>query len=268
MASFRKRCVDFHWHFHPEIELVHILKGRGVRYVGQSVEPFADGDFCLLGSNLPHAFGSHPADRKGAEWTVAHFLPSKWGATFWELPEARRIRSLILQAQQGIWLGRSRETRNCVVLLKETEQAGPGGRRLSAWLELLDRLASLRGRRLLNPGRGLAEHVLDTRLEKTLAWIDKNAGTDISQAEAARKISMSPQAFSRYFRHRTGKVFHRYVNEVRIARSCCELLQANGTVGEIAFRSGFNNLANFNRRFREITGHTPRSYRQIEGGLT
>lgn len=267
VRSFQKTCVDFHWHFHAELELVYIAKGRGVRYVGNSVEPFLDGDFCLLGSNLPHAFGSHPADREGAEWIVAHFLPEKWGSAFWELPEARRIRKLLVQASRGIWFN-SKEARNCLLAFQKLEDSAPGGRRLGGWLEILDRLASLRGKRFLNPQISPGEAALDRRLRQVLAWIDDQASSPgMSQAQAAREIGMSPQAFCRFFREKTGKAFHQYVNEVRIARGCSELLHSDSSISEIAFQSGFNNLSNFNRRFREIMGHTPREYREMRGGL-
>jgi AraC-like DNA-binding protein len=266
VRGFRKSCVDFHFHFHLELELVHVVRGRGVRYVGHSVEPFSDGDFCLIGSNLPHAFGSHPSDRNGAEWIVAHFLPERWGASFWELPEARRIRRLLLQSQRGVWFD-AKEARACLKLFRALESMTLGGRRLAAWLEILDRLASFHVRRFLNPEACPSGEPLDQRLKSILAWIDENASGEILQADAARALKMSPQAFCRYFRQKTGKVFHRYVSEVRVARGCSDLLHSDIRVSEIAFQSGFNNLSNFNRRFREITGKTPLQYRATHGGL-
>ncbi len=267
VRAFQKTCVDFHWHFHLELELVYIVKGCGVRYVGNSVEPFLDGDFCLLGSNLPHAFGSHPSDRKGADWIVAHFLPERWGAPFWELPEARRIRKLLVQSSRGIQFD-SREARSCLRAFQTLERSSPGGRRLAGWLELLDRLASLRRKRFLNPEGSPDEVRMDQRLRQILSWIDEQASSPgMSQAQAARQLRMSPQAFCRFFRQKTGKAFHRYVNEVRVARGCSELLHSDTRVSEIAFQSGFNNLSNFNRRFREIMGNAPRDYREMRGGL-
>ena len=49
-------ALQFPWHFHPELELTHIVRGSGRRYVGDSVEPFDDDDLCLVGSNTPHCW--------------------------------------------------------------------------------------------------------------------------------------------------------------------------------------------------------------------
>lgn len=266
LKRFRKDCVDFHWHFHPEVELIQIRQGSGVRYVGRSVEPFRAGDFCLIGSNVPHAFGSHPSERQGAEWTVGHFLPSVWGEAFWRLPEMRRVTVLLDQARHGVGFP-AESAAECARRFDRLVRTPAGAARLAAWLELLAQLAVLPGRRILNPAP-LTGESMDRRLQTVLAWVETHAGDpDLSQARAARQIHQSPQAFSRFFHQATGRVFQRYVSEVRVARACGDLLNSEVGISQIAFQSGFNNLANFNRRFREITGCTPREYRRMEGGL-
>lgn len=261
-AAFRKSCVDFHWHYHPEVELIHISRGNGVRHVGRSVEPFHAGDFCLIGAHVPHAFGSHPSERNGAEWTVGHFLPSVWGEAFWSLPEMRRVVRLLDDARRGIWFPAS-ETGEEVHLFQRLSRSKVGGSRLAAWIDLLERLATRRNFRFLNT-RPPTVAPSDSRLQAVLAWVDENADSLLlSQSEAAREARMSPQAFSRFFRCATGRVFSHYVNEVRVARACGDLLNSTTGISQVAFQSGFNNLSNFNRRFREITGRTPREYREM-----
>ncbi|MFV0415549.1 MAG: helix-turn-helix domain-containing protein [Chthoniobacterales bacterium] len=264
--SFRKDCVDFHWHFHPEIELVYIRRGRGVRYIGRSMEPYFPGDFCLIGSNIPHAFGSDPTERKGAAWIVGQFLPSIWGEAFWKLPETRRISDMLQRAERGIHF-EGADSEDCIKAFAAIEKIPPGAARLAAWIELLDRLTQHPAQRDLNVSAHTATTV-DFRLQKLLAWIEEHAAdTGLTQTTAAETVRLSPQAFCRFFRSRTGRPFHRYLSEVRVTRACSRLLHSDARISEIAFESGFNNLANFNRRFREITGRTPRNYRRMHGGV-
>ncbi len=66
----------------------------------------------------------------------------------------------------------------------------------------------------------------------------------------------------------TGNNFTDFVNRVRINRACQLLAETHRRIGEIAAETGFNNLANFNRRFLELKGMTPTEFRRQAGERT
>ncbi len=99
------------------------------------------------------------------------------------------------------------------------------------------------------------------RMAAACRYIHDQFTDEIRQPEAARRASLSPAAFSRYFHKHMGKTFEAYVNEVRIGHVCRVLLESNMTIAEAAYAVGYNNLANFNRRFRSISGRTPSKFR-------
>ncbi len=275
VTAFEKPCVDSHWHFHPEVELVWIEQGQGVLHVGQALFPYRPGLMILAGSNLPHAYGSHPSQRTGAKWHVLHLPLDAWGEAFWRLPENHRIQKLITQSLRGIVFSGD-VVATCAGLLRRMESRQPGDMPLALALELLERLALAKNRHTLNAksadsGNGVTGNNggnSDPRLIRILAWLDERADdADISQAEAAQLAGMTPQAFCRFFRRLTGYAFHEHLNNLRVARACAALLCTDKAVAEIAFETGFGNLSNFNRRFREIVGHTPREYRDANGGF-
>jgi AraC-like DNA-binding protein len=78
----------------------------------------------------------------------------------------------------------------------------------------------------------------------------------------AAELGMSESRFSRFFRRATGNTFTDFVNRVRVNRACHLLMETDRLVTHICYEVGFNNVANFNRRFLEIKGMTPSEFRK------
>jgi transcriptional regulator GlxA family with amidase domain len=87
--------------------------------------------------------------------------------------------------------------------------------------------------------------------------------TSIAFPQAPGSSKKSIEAFSRFFSQKTGRLFSRHLNEIRIARACVALQLEEKPIIEIAFEAGFNNLSNFNRRFRETMHLAPGNYRRM-----
>jgi len=261
MASrYREPKVHFLWHYHHEVELVWFRKGHGLQYVGRSVEKFKSGDLILIGSRLPHTWAS-AASQSGADWSVLQFLPENWSRDFWQLPEVRQLDEFLSKASRGIrfsGLNRWKIGREIESLVSQKSQSLES---LIRFLGILQQLLKL-PHEYLNEGKtgsDLAES--DPRVEHVLTWIQGHYTGPITQAQAAARLKMSPQAFSRWFKTRVGRVFQRYLNELRVAKVCARLADHQESVTQAAFKCGYNNLANFNRRFREITGQSPTQFR-------
>ena len=108
--SIRHNIMPFGttWHYHPELELHYIIKGEGVRFIGDNISNFSAGEFVLLGENLPHTW--HCNDEylqknsgQEVEAVVLHFLPNCMGEDFLSLPEARFLPRLFEKAKKACW---------------------------------------------------------------------------------------------------------------------------------------------------------------------
>ena len=88
-------------------------------------------------------------------------------------------------------------------------------------------------------------------MEKKYEFFDLNA--------AAAYMGMNPSYFSRLFHKQTRMTFSHYLNFIKVQKAV-ELLQkdASLSVTEVAIRSGFNTIRNFNRIFRAYTGYAPK----------
>lgn len=260
-SQYQEPRFHFYWHYHEEIELVFVRQGDGLRYIGRSVEPSRSGELIMLGSNLPHTWGSSASQLREARWTVVQFSPARWGPTLWNLPELKILYKLFKQAECGIqFVGGN--VQQIGELMESIGALAPMSFDAFAILIQIFRLLLDADRRVLNaspaPWAGPSD---DPRLQFVLSLIDKQADDKLSQARLSTEVNMAPAVFSRWFKQHMGRTFQHYVNEVRIARVCARLVNSDENITTAAMASGFQNLANFNRRFLAITNLTPREFR-------
>ena len=86
---------------------------------------------------------------------------------------------------------------------------------------------------------------------------------NITLEEVASLANMTTTSFCRYFKKRTRKSYIDFLTEVRIRQACKILQGTNQPVSEVCFHTGFNNLSNFNRKFKRIIGINPTEYRKM-----
>jgi len=254
------------WHFHPEYQLTLVIKSCGHRLVGDNIAPLHDGDLALIGSNLPHVWQQDEAGRANSDVAVhaiiIRFLETFAGRDFLEIPEMEPVRRLLHRSARGLHItGRTRET---IAEKMRRLPAATGLERVSGLLSILAALArSKELRPIASPGfLPVLESSDQDRMQRVCNYINAHLGDTIDRARVAREAHLSEGACSRFFKLRTGKTLPRYVNELRVGRACRLLALEDEKITEIAFKCGFTNLANFNRRFREIMRLAPRDYRR------
>ncbi len=252
------------WHQHPELEITFVVEGEGLRYVSDSVEEYRAGDLCLVGAHTPHAWVSIPRDGQQVRCVQVQFVPGALGPGFLELPAARPIEDLCERARLGLSVGGATRERAAYAI---TELVSPGVRPVERLAKLLSILAMLSGSNeltelaLSSPERP-SYPPRDETAGRVLSFIHEHARERLSQDRVARAAGLSRASLGRFFPRYLGKTFVRYVSEVRVGLACRLLLESSRSVSEIAFDVGYRNLANFNRRFRELKAMTPPEYRR------
>ena len=256
---------DLNWHAHPELELTLIVRGAGLRYVGDSVEDFAPGDLVLLGPGLPHSWSNTAIPGRTCESLVARFAPEALLGPAWrQLPEARALAGLIAGSARGLHVtGATAEAVRDD--LRQLATRPPGLLRLGLLLAALGRIASAPAGEV----RALARQVpADPSAHADGAWgrllrhLHEQADGRLAIGALAARLGLSPSSFARSFRRRFGTTCGDHIARLRIARAGRELIAGERPIADIAFAAGFANLANFNRRFRAIHGMTPREFRR------
>ncbi|NBB21892.1 helix-turn-helix domain-containing protein [Runella sp. CRIBMP] len=255
------------WHYHPELELLHIEQGSGTQFVGDSIQHFNSGDVLLIGSNLPHYWRCDEKYFQGnedlyAQATVVHFLGDMWGSTFLSLPENQAIAELIQRAKHGIrFLDSARDTSRELIqsLLHQTS-----GNRLITLYQILDILAQSHDYELLSTTfqtPQLDEDDTD-RINRIYTYSLTHFQQKISIEEVAAVANISPNSFCRYFKSRSRKTYSRFLLELRVGHACKLLRENNLSIAQICFESGFHTFSNFNKYFKSLTGKSPIQYQR------
>ncbi len=99
------------------------------------------------------------------------------------------------------------------------------------------------------------------RLNQLKEFIEENLSEDLTIADMAAVVLISPFHFSRAFKTATGQPPHRYLTQRRMERAKMLLSVTRLPVAEVAYRVGFSNQSHFTAQFRKATGTTPKRYR-------
>lgn len=270
----RKPNFGTMWHYHPELELHFIIRGRGIQYIGDTVSGFSDGDLILLGENLPHTWRCSREYFQGdpemqVEAVVLHFSPTCLGKNFLDLPEAKLIPVLFEKAKKGLKV--TGETKEKISRLLHELLEASQLYRLIYLLQILNILAESQEIETISPGYSFSHlHNLAEmeRLEKIYSYVMGNFRKNISLEEMASISNLSVTSFCRYFKKMTNKSFFEFLIEVRISNVCKALLEDKLPQEVICSDCGFQNVSNFYRHFKKVTGMTPYTYKKrVASGL-
>lgn len=254
------------WHYHPEIEILYCIKGKGTNFIGNSIRSIEEGELLVLGKNLPHTrqrdrnyYGVHPEETP--ESIVVQFREDFLGENFFNLREFSHIRTLLNQATSGLkffglTLARISERMKAMVSMDATTSV----LELLAILDLLARSGEFLKLNSVN-------YVIDVhekssqKINRVYHYTIEHFREPISLDRVASLTDHSPAAFCRYFKTRTRKSYFQYLTEIRIGYACELLREGNMDVTRVCFASGFNNLSNFHKQFKKVMQLTPGEYR-------
>ena len=225
------------------------------------------GDVVMIGANLPHCFRHEQdyittAKRSAGETICIKFAPDLFGNSFLNLPEATRIKELLLKCACGIKLtGKNKE--RVAAMISKMLTLEPG-KKLVALLSILEEIAENKKPALLSskgfmhrPGDGDKD-----RIKLVFDYTFGNFSEKITLNAVACLLNMTRQSFCRYFKGKTNKTYIQFLMEVRVGSACRLLVEDEKNVVEISYECGYNNISHFNHQFKCITGKKPLEYKR------
>ena len=262
-----KDTFDFPVHYHPEFEINFILNGKGVkRVVGDNIEEIDTVELVLIGPNLYHGWELNKCTSKKIHEITIQFDNNLFPDSLLSRRIMNPIKEMFNRSIHGILFSKKVAEMLTPRLVKLSKLDG-----MDYFLEItsiLFDLANSRNQRLLSTYTvDYATFEDYDKMKLVYEYVQKNFSKKISLEEVSSVANMTSISFNRFIKKRTGKTFVNYINDIRIGYAARWIVEKDISISEIAFKSGFNNLANFNRSFKAIKNRTPSQYREDFSGL-
>lgn len=253
--------VPAHWH--NDMEIIYIKKGRGTITVDLKPFQVSNGDIIVVPPGQLHSieqFSDYSMEYEniifklsmlmapqGDICTEDFFQPLKHGKL---LPDTRYTKESPLYPDLSHCLDR------IDMICRDFSpgyQLAVKGQLFTFFYELSKSLHSDIPRK--------SNKSLD-RLKGLLKYVETNYQEKISIADAARICSFSQSHFMKFFKASMGVSFIDYLNDYRITMASRLLTSSSDTIANIATETGFENLSYFNRVFKRKYRCTPTEFRR------
>jgi len=257
---------DYPIHNHPEYELNLVAGISGTRIVGDSTERYTNYDLVLLGPYLYHKWdGDAHLQQSGQPYRVItiQFAMDLFNGQLFQKERFIKIRQLLRDCSRGIKFHGKTFEEAMGIMVNLTEDKGFTN--IVEFLQLLDLLSRSTDTTFLS-SEGFSPQALrsdSNRIQVAYGYILKHF-TDpaLKIGDVATQVNMSDSAFSHFFHKIAFRSFTELLIDIRIGHACKLLLDTDETVNRISSKSGFNNIANFNRLFKKYRSCTPVEYRR------
>lgn len=249
-------------HQHDEIQISFIKKGNGTLIAGDRISSYTDNDIIIIGSNLPHAFKSEPKSKIDSKMLSLFFTETSFGNSFFDLHEFTEVHSFFSKSLQGLLV-----KSNKIEIIEHFKKLKKSSKleRFILLLQILNLITKSKTEPLSNfVYRKNYSDLEGKKMRDVFEYTIENYHKNIYLKDIANVANMTKNAFCKYFKRHTNKTYISFLTELRI-ENACKLIRSKEeiAIAEIAYKVGFQNISNFNRKFKEIKKVTPLKYKNL-----
>jgi len=266
VADRHKKEFDYPIHCHDIMELNFVENAAGARrVVGDSSEVIGDCDLVLItSSDLEHVWEQHECKSDDIhEVTVQFYIHFEDEHTPFRTNPYKSIYQMMMRAKRGLAF---RMSAIMTIYPRLVKLATIDDKFLMAHelIYILHELSKFDDAYELSSSTFAKVDVSSEsrRVLKVKDFINTHINDELRLEQLANLVSMTPTAFSRFFKLRTGKTLSEYIVDIRLGHAARLLLDTSDSVSEICWDCGFNTLSNFNRLFRKRKGCSPTEFRE------
>ncbi len=261
--SREKTEFNFPLHNHEDMEVNLILNAAGAqRIVGDHIGELDDSELVCVGPNLAHGWFTHHCKSKFIKEVTIQFHKDLFDERFLSRNELVNIRNMFENSKRGLMFQKvAIESIAPRILALEHKN---GFDSILELLSIINDMSLYRDVRLLSDLSFTVDQFNSNsrRIENVFKFMNTNFSKQITLGDVAAIAHMTKTSFSRFIKQRTGFSFVESRDEIRLGHVSKMLIDTSNSVAEIAFKCGFNNMANFNRLFKSKKGLTPKEFRE------
>ena len=247
IADRHKKEFTYPIHSHEVYELNFVEHAPGVRRtVGDSSEVIGEYDLVLITSpDLEHVWEQHECNSEDIREVTIQFDFNMTQENIFGRNPFNSIRRMMDEAKKGLCFSLG-AIMKVYTLLDTLSSIKDGFYAVTQFMTILYELSRCEGSRTLASSSFAKIAVQDDsrRILKVKDYISKNYMDEIRLNTLAEMASMSPSAFSRFFKLHTGRNLSDYIIDIRLGFAARMLVDTIKSVSEIGFECGFNNLSN------------------------
>lgn len=253
--------VPHHWH--EDIEIIYLVKGNIKVGISNDTYNLSVGDILIIGSGEVHCFFE---EIECSSRAVIQFRMSIYDTFLTGSKDNRIIRPMFnhsMHLTSGTEIHALLQSQIKDIINEHNEK------KEGYKLFLKARLYDLAGILIRNIPKGEYSPEAESsqkerlqKLDKVFQYVEMNFQNRIDLQEISRVAGFSKYHFTRFFKENTGVTFVDYLNNFRIAKAEWFLMYDEGSILDVAYKSGFNSVKTFNRVFKYLKGCTPMAYRK------
>lgn len=240
-------------HWHTSIEIFAVLEGELLFYINNEKYPLHAGELLIVNANEIHSVNALKENKTAViqiplrqfenYFTAQQFIRFEGGIhreTDSENPSDRRLISLV-QRLYNVYT----ERRN-----------GYDFRTISLYYELLYLMVT-QYRVTEVEEKELRHNMHLSSLSRITTYMREHYREDLKLSDLAETFGYSDAYLSRMFREYAKVNFKTYLQDIRMAYACRDLLNTDHTIGQIAMDNGFCSSRGFAKDFKKRYGILP-----------
>lgn len=213
-----KDNFDYPIHRHSEYELNFVENCLGARrIVGDNMEVLGNYDLALIGGGLEHVWEQYKCTDTSIREVTIQFSGDLFGDSLLAKNQLKSLHDMLERSKSGIAFDVSAIMR-IYAKIDEITRAQAGFYRVLKLMEILYEL-SLESNYHVLASSSFSNTIYTSdsrRVQKVEEYISKNYSEEIRLQTLSDLVGMTPTAFSRFFKLRTGRTISDYIIDIRL----------------------------------------------------